>query len=345
MPISNITANTADRSMTRGGEASWAAARDATAAASVGAENAATFYAISNGTASYRVDRIGMYFDLSSIPTNATVTDVTLTGKTATDWTNTDNTPLTLVAFTPADLNEIAVEDFDQQGTTSFGTTTPAGASTAFTITLNASGITHVQTALGSNAKFAIITGRDFDNSAPTGTNQLQIYSADEVTETKPTLNVTYTPATTTTSTSTSTSSSTSSSSTTSTSSSSSSSSSTSSSTTSTSTSSSSSTSSSTSSSSTTTTAITLTSSSTTSTSTTSSTSSSTSTSTSSSTTSSTTSSSTSSSSSSSTSTSTSTSSSTSTSTSTSSTTTQSPGIDSFAEIVGDFYMGDVVDL
>jgi hypothetical protein len=102
-----------------------------------------------------------------------------------------------LVAATPATANDLADADFDQRGSTSFGSVAWADVKTdgSYTaITLNAAGLAAI--AMQGVTKFALLTSWDFDNTSPTWGSGLGMtvyaYGTDQGTSYRPYLEVTY---------------------------------------------------------------------------------------------------------------------------------------------------------
>ena len=111
-------------------------------------------------------------FDTSSIPDADTIDSATfsLWGTAKTNTFTTIDSVLYVVASTPATNTNIVTGDYQQLGTTSFGTVTYAnydGTNTVYTdIALNASGLAAITAT--SVSKFGTRFGADFNNTAPT---------------------------------------------------------------------------------------------------------------------------------------------------------------------------------
>lgn len=138
----------------------------------------------------YLLDRLFMPFDTSSLPNDASV-DSAFIRLVARDNSKIDDDTdaIVIVSNNQASPTSLELVDYNQLGTTSFGSITIAnfndteGASNDFA--LNASGKANIDPTGWSN--FGGITERDRANNAPTGVNRIWIG------ETEILLSVTYT--------------------------------------------------------------------------------------------------------------------------------------------------------
>ncbi len=151
--------------------------------------------------------RTFMGFDLSSIPAGATIVSATIDcfstfgGAQETGIT----TSVDLVATTPTSNTDLVVGDFDQVGSVSFANLTiasivAAGPYATNTFTLNASGLTHITTAIGNVANFGCLINEDLTDSEPSPALRNAVwnfFSADDAFPgfPAPTLSIEYTTA------------------------------------------------------------------------------------------------------------------------------------------------------
>lgn len=146
------------------------------------------------------------HFDTSSIPVNATIQSATfgvyvISTTDGLSGASSANSVMVLCQSTASANNAIVSADYLNVGTTDFGrsvTQTNLTTSAYNTITVNASGLTYLQSVVGSVAKLAIRYGWDFDNTvtgitwADTGQERIEGDYADNGSN-KPYLSVTYT--------------------------------------------------------------------------------------------------------------------------------------------------------
>jgi hypothetical protein len=162
-------------------ELGWAGTRDA--ANSVGLQAGVYSYAVKDGT-QYGISRIGLSFDTSSIPDNATISAAVIKIY-PTIVTDTDSVNIFVVSFAPVDPAAHAVGDYAKAkwGTTSWGTITHAtlGANlnALNSITLNASGIANISKT--GTCSFGLRNSRDAEDSAPAGANRVDMTAANTV--------------------------------------------------------------------------------------------------------------------------------------------------------------------
>lgn len=194
--MADFVANTADNTIINQQTASYATVHNALTGSSIETASSTTNYIanVANGGGTFTIRRYFLYFATGTIPANATITSASLAFKTAADYTNADGEAATLVGATPADETLIAVADYDQIGTTSFGSVALTGGDAVHTINLNASGIAAIIIGGAGNTVVALRTSGDFSTTQPTGVNQIALNSADATTPAdRPTLTVNYT--------------------------------------------------------------------------------------------------------------------------------------------------------
>lgn len=200
--MASLTAysTTADGLVRNNGSSSWATLRNATdGTAAYNAQTAAASLCLADGTTADKyIDRSFYYFDLSSIPQNATITSATLSLYVSAASSAAGGS-VTVVEGTQAAT--LTTADFDQVGSTEFvdsRTNFSALTATAYNnFTLNAAGLTYVQGKFASTAKLALRSSFDLDNSAPGTTvySSMSGYFSDHTGTTEdPILTVVYTP-------------------------------------------------------------------------------------------------------------------------------------------------------
>ena len=146
----------------------------------------------------YYIGRHFFLFDTSSIAAGDTVNSAVFSVKARSDadggpsLSNVNTTSVILVQSTPASNTDLVVGDYDQLGAVNGGSfllsAVVQGAYNDITLSNN-SWITK-----GGITKLGTRNSRDFDNSAPTGSNEYLIYEADWTgTTNDPKLVVTYT--------------------------------------------------------------------------------------------------------------------------------------------------------
>lgn len=198
MATFSITSSTGDGYIDKT-DASWSTARGATTGDSVSASASNPRCPEAGKPSDYLIRRAFFWFDVSSIPTSATITSATVRfvfddGELIDD----DNASTNLVdstastTLTTADYNNsgTTLQSDDTADLTDIGTNAPW----TFTFTLNSTGIATVQAAVGGTVKFALINSRDRLNQTPTGRNQHNTSMSDNGTEAnKPLLTISYT--------------------------------------------------------------------------------------------------------------------------------------------------------
>lgn len=150
--------------------------------------NTAGFSNTFDGT-NYAIDRFFFHFDITSIPTNATIVSAFLrVVGTNTTNTNVDSDSVTIVQSTVTSNTTIVQGDWTNIGSTSYGSLAFASYNNAGNndITLNATGVAAIQSALGGHVKMGGRTAKDISNTTPSGANQ-QTFSGTGL------LSVTYT--------------------------------------------------------------------------------------------------------------------------------------------------------
>lgn len=193
-PDANPETTTVDGYTTEG-NANWATARGASSGSFATDDsgntllNEAYFFA---GT-TYYISRLFTLFDTSALTAPAVISAATYSlYKNATAVGNANSTYVALITTTPASNTAIVSGDYDQVGTTKQANDlnyASISTSAYFDMALNATGISNVSKT--GVTKFGCRDGRDFDNSAPTGTNSIEIGSSD-VGSNKPKLVITY---------------------------------------------------------------------------------------------------------------------------------------------------------
>lgn len=132
------------------------------------------FITESSLTTLYEIVRGFTNFDTSSLDDSAAIQSavIKITGIVS---HNVNSDTLHIVAGTQASLSTLANADFDQAGATSFGSIALSAItdSVEFSISLNASGIAHINKT--GSTKFAFRLGTDLDNSTPTGRNRFYL--------------------------------------------------------------------------------------------------------------------------------------------------------------------------
>ena len=177
----------------------WATVRNAADGDSFSdtAASDSIYVALRDGTLHYALLRSFFLYDTSSLTASATISAAVISfAADGSSGVNADSTRLEIVSSSPASNTGLALADYDQRGSTAFGniayTSWVSTDGTYNDVTLNASGITNISKT--GISKFAGVCGRDFDDAAPTGTNQLSCYYSDQSGTTKdPKLVITYT--------------------------------------------------------------------------------------------------------------------------------------------------------
>lgn len=180
-----------------GGSSTWSTVRDATDGSGVSKDPTTAVIETRIAAGNYYIERAVFLFDTSSLPDGATISSAVLSLCSTSDgaYKNEDTTSVEIVSSNPAANNNINNADYDQLGTTSFASknlsawTTSDGTYNDFT--LNASGIAAISKT--GVTKLGARIGKDLNNSAPSGINQLYIYfSGQSGTDKDPKLVITY---------------------------------------------------------------------------------------------------------------------------------------------------------
>lgn len=128
----------------------------------------------STSGSTYRIHRVFLPFDTSSIPDTATITSATLDvyrDDGVTGFNNTDTTSIHVVTQTQASNTSLATSDYGNVSFTSKGSANFSSTSNGAYITITISDLTIISTT--GHTKLALLTGRDQGNSAPTGANTI----------------------------------------------------------------------------------------------------------------------------------------------------------------------------
>lgn len=157
----------ADNVTVRTNHAVWATARGGTGATAFPLAQHET--SLTAGT--YRIDRGFMHFNTAALPDTATITSafVRINGSAGADADTVTGHIVSSTAASPP-----TASDWANIGATSFGSYVFAGFPTGNKdVTLDTNGIANIS--LTGLSKFGLRTNRDIDDSAPTGTNYINI--------------------------------------------------------------------------------------------------------------------------------------------------------------------------
>ena len=193
-PDANVETTSVD-GYTTNGNANFATARGASTASFATDDSGNTLLdeCYFFGGTTYYISRSFELFDTSALTSSATISAATFSlYKNATAVNNADTVYIALVTTTPASNTAIVADDYDQSGSTKQAADVNyASISTSayFDMTLNATGLGNIS--LTGITKFGTRCSRDLDNSAPTGTNSIEIVSSDTGSN-KPKLVITY---------------------------------------------------------------------------------------------------------------------------------------------------------
>lgn len=180
-----------------GGSNNWTTIRNAATGATATKDPTSSVIESRISGGNYYIERGAFLFDTSALTSGATISAVSLFLCSTADgaYANQDTTTLEIVSSNPAANNNLTTADYDQFGTTSFSSkalsawTTSNGTYNEFV--LNASGIAAISKT--GVTKLGVVIGRDFNNQAPTGINQVYMYFSGESGTTKdPKLVITY---------------------------------------------------------------------------------------------------------------------------------------------------------
>lgn len=175
-------------------DASFATCRSAAAGNSTSASNASSNCQIAVDIGIYYVARNFHLFDTSALTASVTISAATYSVyDTGAGFANSDSDSLHAVSSNPASNTALVDADFDQVGSTSFGSISLASwTGSAYNgISLNASGLANISKT--GVSKFGQRIGGDLNNSAPSSADRVQTYMADQTgTANDPKLEVTY---------------------------------------------------------------------------------------------------------------------------------------------------------
>ena len=194
-PDANVETTTVD-GWIRNTNASWATCRSG-ATGDLSDSSSGTSILVKAATG-YVISWSIFLFDTSSLTSGATINSATLSiAGSGTDFgENADVGTIHIISSSPASNTNIVDGDFDQRGTTNFGSIAVASFVTTVNtyndFTLNASGLANISKT--SISKFGATHSNDLNNSTPTGANAVQSLFADTAgTTSDPKLVVTYT--------------------------------------------------------------------------------------------------------------------------------------------------------
>lgn len=151
--------------------ASWSTARGATTGSIVDYTNTVTFfcYTTNNFGSSYRIVRSFFPYDTSAIGSGATISSATMYFTYDSGLTNANSSDWDIVSASQASTTSLTTADYNQIGSTVFGSIALSSVSGTFSIALDANGIANISKT--GVSKFAARNSRDTDNAAPTGDN------------------------------------------------------------------------------------------------------------------------------------------------------------------------------
>ena len=201
-PDPNVETTSVDGHVSYFTAAAWSTVHDATVGSTVADSDASATIQGYNDSGFAGVSRIFTLFDTSSIPNNATINSATysLFESTTFNGANDGNDFVSVVTTSPASNTALALEDYDQIGTTEQHTTaerkdiTTGIADNAYNNwTLNATGISNIS--LTGITKFGAREGHDLLNTPPGSSyNEATFLSAETAgTTSDPKLVVVYT--------------------------------------------------------------------------------------------------------------------------------------------------------
>lgn len=146
----------------------------------------------STSGSTFRIHRVFLPFDTSSIGAGSTVLSATLSlyrSDAVTAFNNTDTTSIEIVTQTQASNTSLVTDDYDQVSFTSKGSINLASTSNlAYFTPVSITDLTVISTT--SYTKLAILLGRDQANSQPTGVNSIGFQSRGDANP--PVLTVTF---------------------------------------------------------------------------------------------------------------------------------------------------------
>lgn len=147
-------------------DSAWDDVKDAATGTSASTADATANVQSLLDSGTYKIQRLFIYPDLSSIDD-----DVELLNATLKVYAETDNgAEIYVVKGTQED--SLTTADYDAQGSTSFGSISSVTLNQYNDITLNSDGIEELKSKLGGTAKLCLMTGLDFGDVAPTDTTK-----------------------------------------------------------------------------------------------------------------------------------------------------------------------------
>ena len=181
-----ITVNAGGSSdLVKSNEVDWATARNAASADSESADQGSV-RARKDGASDFSISRAPIPFILTSIPVGSTIQSATLKFTYADlggGIINTNTCDLDIVLLSSmADSTNADVADYNKFGTTVGGSIAFSSITTgalANSITLNATALTWITSAIGGTVLLGVRNSRDTDNSEPTGVNAIDAITQD----------------------------------------------------------------------------------------------------------------------------------------------------------------------
>lgn len=175
----------------------WSDAHDATDGTAANSTSANPILCRSTFAVTYAITRAFHLYDTSALTASASISAaVESFAASGTGLTNDDTSSINIVSSSPASNTNIVVGDFDQVGSTVFASMAISSWNdtdgTYNDFTLDANGIANISKT--GISKFGVRNSRDVANTAPTGSNIVSCYFADQAgTATDPKLVITYT--------------------------------------------------------------------------------------------------------------------------------------------------------
>lgn len=168
MAVGTINALAASDGCRNNNDSTWAGARDTTPA-----NELATWCRSTTSGGLFYNGRLFMYFPLTSIPGGATITGGTLIIPAVGNKADNDSTVAVVDTHT-AD-GAIVVGDYNLYGGNNHGSVDWTSLSTTGTtgITVNSTGLTNIENNIGGTANLCLRNSLDFNNSAPSGANDI----------------------------------------------------------------------------------------------------------------------------------------------------------------------------
>ena len=144
----------------------------------------------------YNIKRAFLFFDTSSIPSNAIISSATIKLYGKEDHSSTDFNIVIQKGSSGHPVDPLQTDDYDKdwysgEGNDQFHTS--SFLTTGYnTITLNSNGINWIEKGSGAKTKFCIRSSRDKTPTSPTGDEYVYFYSANNADSFKPKLTVEY---------------------------------------------------------------------------------------------------------------------------------------------------------